>query len=63
LKTNESIDAAEMLETAFQRFQRCECHTVPVLHRGELAGLITMGNVGELVAIQAAIERKNASAA
>lgn len=59
----ESADATEMLETAFLRLQACECHTVPVLRDGELAGLLTMDNVGEFVAIQAAIETKITSSA
>jgi Zn-dependent protease/predicted transcriptional regulator len=53
----ETVQASEMLETAFQRLQSCECHTVPVLHRGELVGLVTMDHVGEFVAIQAALKR------
>jgi CBS domain-containing protein len=55
-KEFETVDATEMLETAFRRLQSCECHTVPVLHRGELVGLVTMENVGEFVAVQAAME-------
>jgi hypothetical protein len=50
----ETVDAAEMLETSFRRLQNCQCHTLPVLRRGELVGLVTMDNVGEFVAIQAA---------
>lgn len=50
----ETVDAAEMLETSFRRLQSCQCHTLPVLRRGELVGLVTMDNVGEFVAIQAA---------
>jgi Zn-dependent protease len=50
----QTVDAAEMLETSFRRLQSCQCHTLPVLRRGELVGLVTMDNVGEFVAIQAA---------
>ena len=50
----ESVDASEMLEVAFRRLQNCQCRTAPVLRRGELVGLVTMDNVGEFVAIQAA---------
>jgi len=52
----QSVDASEMLEMAFRRLQSCQCRTLPVLHQGALAGLVTMDNVGEFVAIQAAIE-------
>ena len=50
----ETVDASEMLETAFRRLQTCQCHTALVLQRGELVGMVTMENVGEFVAIQAA---------
>ncbi len=50
----QTVDASEMLETAFRRLQSCQCHTFPVVCRGELVGLVTMDNVGEFVAIQAA---------
>jgi Zn-dependent protease len=52
----ETVDAAEMLETAFRRLQACECHTLPVTYRGELVGLVTMDNVGEFVAIRSALD-------
>jgi Zn-dependent protease/predicted transcriptional regulator len=51
----ETVEAEEMLETAFRRLQSCQCHTVPVVRRGELIGLVTMDNIGEFVAIQAAV--------
>jgi predicted transcriptional regulator len=50
----ETVEASQMLETAFRRLQSCQCHTVPVMRNGELVGLVTMDNVGEFVAIQAA---------
>jgi predicted transcriptional regulator len=52
----ESVDPSEMLELAFRRLQNCACHTLPVVYRGNLAGLLTMENVGEFVAIQTAID-------
>ncbi len=57
----ETVDASEMLETVFQRLVRCQCHTVPVMRHGVLAGLVTMDNVGEFVAIQAALESSTSS--
>jgi Zn-dependent protease len=50
----ETVEASQMLETAFRRLQSCQCHTVPVMRNRELVGLVTMDNVGEFVAIQAA---------
>ena len=55
-------DSAEMLETAFQRLQTCECHTIPVTHEGRLVGLVTSENVGEFLMIQAALKERAASA-
>jgi Zn-dependent protease/predicted transcriptional regulator len=56
----QTVDSSEMLETVFARLQTCECHTLPVMHRGQLVGLITMDNVGEFVAIQAALVQRRA---
>jgi Zn-dependent protease len=50
-------DYTEMLETAFQRLQECECHTMPVVHEGQLVGLLTMDNLGEYFLIQAAMKK------
>jgi Zn-dependent protease len=51
------VDALEMLETAFSRFDPSVCRTLPVLQRGRLVGLVTMDNVGEFLAIQAALRK------
>lgn len=53
----EVADAGEMLEVALARLQASGCHTLPVTHRGRLAGLVTMDNIGELLMIQAAEEK------
>jgi CBS domain-containing protein len=58
----QTVDSAEMLEAAFARLQTCECRSLPVVHKGELVGLITMDNVGEFVAIQAALVQRKAEA-
>jgi signal-transduction protein with cAMP-binding, CBS, and nucleotidyltransferase domain len=52
-----SADLHEMVEVALQRLGECRCHTLPVLQHGELAGLLTMENVGEFMRIQAALGR------
>jgi Zn-dependent protease len=58
----QTVDAAEMLESAFQRLQGCECHTLPVTRGAQLAGLLTMDNVGEFVLIQSALTPSRSSA-
>ena len=49
------VDSSDMLESAMLGLQECACHTIPVQHGGRVVGLLTMDNVGEFVAIQAAL--------
>ncbi len=49
------VDPSEMLETAFQRLQDCECRTMPVVQDRRLVGLLTMDNLGEFISIQGAL--------
>ena len=51
----QTAEPNEMLDSAFQRLRECECHTVPVLHRDSVVGLLTADNVGEFLMIQAAL--------
>jgi Zn-dependent protease len=51
-------DPGQMLEVALADLQACECHTLPVVQRGRLVGMITMDNVGEFLMLQAALERQ-----
>lgn len=51
----QTVDSFEMLETAFRQLQTSDCRTLPVTHNGQLVGLVTMDNVGEFIAIQAAL--------
>jgi Zn-dependent protease len=53
----ETVDASEMLETAFIRLQTCGCHTMPVTSGGQLVGLLTTDNVGEFLMIQSALSK------
>jgi Zn-dependent protease/CBS domain-containing protein len=48
------VEANEMLAGALERRPETACRTMPVLHGGRLVGLLTMDNVGEFLAIQAA---------
>lgn len=56
-----SADADEPLEPVLARLQGQTCRTLPVLEHDTLVGLVTMENVGELLAIQAA-EKKHTPA-
>jgi Zn-dependent protease/CBS domain-containing protein len=44
----------ELLERALTRLQQCRCQTLPVLRDGQLAGVLTMESIGELVAFGSA---------
>jgi Zn-dependent protease/CBS domain-containing protein len=55
-----ALDPADMLEGAVQRLQECRCHAAPVVRDGRLVGLLTMDNLGEFLAIQAALEKRGA---
>jgi Zn-dependent protease len=52
-----TADASEMLEPVSLRLLECQCHTIPVLERGQLVGLVTMENIGELLMVQKALGR------
>jgi hypothetical protein len=47
-----------MLERVFMRLQENGAHTVPVTRDGELVGLLTMENIGEMLRIQAALDQR-----
>jgi len=54
----EKVDSHDMLETAFRRLQTCGCHALPVMHGGQLVGLVTLDNVGEFLSMQAALRER-----
>jgi CBS domain-containing protein len=63
MQTNfEVVEQGDMLESAFRRVQECQCHTLPVIDRGRLVGILTMDNLGEFVAIQSALSAAGARA-
>ena len=51
-----TVEALEMLETAFAKLKDCNCHTLPVTLDGKLVGLMTMDNLGEYMRIQTALK-------
>jgi Zn-dependent protease/CBS domain-containing protein len=52
-------ESTEMLEILFQRLQEGDCHTMPVVHDGQLVGLVTMDNLGEYLVIEAAMQKRD----
>lgn len=53
----ETADPAEMLEQVLTRLQECECRSMPVVRNGQLVGLVTMDNLGELLSINSALRQ------
>jgi CBS-domain-containing membrane protein len=51
------VEAAEMLDSSFQKMREGECATLPVLREGRLVGIVTLENVGEWMMIQSALNK------
>jgi len=56
-----TVEADEMLDDVFSKMNQTQCSTVPVLRDGEVVGLLTLENVGELVMVASALERRSAA--
>jgi CBS domain-containing protein len=52
-----TIEANEMLDAAFRRLEGRSLRTLPVTRGGALVGLVTLDNVGDLLAIRSALAR------
>jgi predicted transcriptional regulator len=50
-----AVEAADMLETAMQRFNECNCSTLPVMDNNRLVGLLTADNLGKYMRVQEAL--------
>jgi Zn-dependent protease len=50
-----TADSHDMLEKALTLLRGHKCRSLPVLHDGELVGMLTVDNVGEFLMIQAAL--------
>ncbi len=50
-----TAEAGEMVESVLARLQQEDCRVLPVMRNGELAGILTMENLGEYMMIQAAL--------
>jgi Zn-dependent protease len=52
-----AVEDTEMLASTFQRMREGGCSALPVVHNGQLVGLITLENVGELMMINSALSQ------
>lgn len=50
-----AAEASEMVENVLARLHEDDCRVLPVLDGGELAGILTMENLGEYLMIQTAL--------
>jgi Zn-dependent protease/predicted transcriptional regulator len=53
----DSVDTNAMLEEVSRKLQTRSCHTIPVVHSGQLVGLVTMENIGEFLMIRSALKK------
>jgi CBS-domain-containing membrane protein len=51
----------EMLQSAFERLQDCDCHTLPVVRDGRLLGVLSADNLAEILMIQEALKASKAA--
>jgi Zn-dependent protease/CBS domain-containing protein len=58
----QTADSHDMLEKALGTLQNCKCRSLPVLHDGQLVGMLTMDNVGEFLMIQSALRQSRQAA-
>ena len=50
----EKAEPSELLESVLERIERCECHSLPVVSRGDVVGVIDMDNIGEFIMLRSA---------
>lgn len=50
----------EMLHSAFEKLQECDCHTLPVVQDGRLLGLLTTDHLAEVLMIEQALREPRA---
>jgi Zn-dependent protease/CBS domain-containing protein len=57
----EQADPADMLDRVLAKLQEGSCHSIPIVRRDNLVGILTMENVGEFLAIQGAVQNARAA--
>jgi CBS domain-containing protein len=55
-----TVDEGDMLQRTFEQMQAKGCRAVGVLRKGQLVGLVTLENVGELMMVHSALRKKPA---
>ncbi len=52
----ETVDAGDMLETALEKMQSCDCHTLPVVFGSQLVGILNKENISEFLMFRPHVE-------
>jgi len=55
-----TVEDNEWLESTFQRMRESNCPSLPVVRSGQLVGMITLENVGELLMVDSAMRERRA---
>ena len=56
----ETAAPSDLLTVAFEKLQGCNCRALVVVHEGEVVGLLTPGNIGEMLMMNEALRAARA---
>jgi len=55
----QTVEATDMLQSAMERLQTCNCKIMPVVTDQGLSGVLNMENIGEFMTIHAALQKRS----
>jgi Zn-dependent protease/predicted transcriptional regulator len=55
-----TVDENDLLYRVFQSMQERDCPVIPVARQGEVVGIVTLENIGELMMIRSALHKRRA---
>lgn len=61
-KNFQVVDSSQMLDSITQQIQEAEQRILPVVHNGELVGMVNLENIGEFLMVQNAIRSRKVAA-
>lgn len=61
-KNFEVVDSSQMLDSITRQIQEAGQRTLPVVHNGELVGIVNLENIGEFLMVQNAIRSRKVAA-
>src|SRR5205823_12764554 len=54
----ETVHPLDTIETASDRFQKCDCDALPVLEGDHLVGILTIDRIGEYLMLHETMQRR-----